>query len=91
MSGAPSIRMINTHAEGELGYVAIEGVPDIPGASLAERLAWLNSDSGTPLRGGVFLYPADARNGYESDGDRRVSRRVSVQGQGIQGRGIAES
>ena len=57
MSGAPSIRMINTHAEGELGYVAIEGVPDIPGASLAERLAWLNSDSGTPLRRHLMLAP----------------------------------
>ena len=57
MTAAPAIRMINTHAEGELGYVAIEGVPDIPGATLADRLAWLNSDAGIPLRRHLMLAP----------------------------------
>lgn len=57
MTALPAIRMINAHAEGELGYVAIEGVPDIPGASLAERLAWLNSDAGTALRRHLTLAP----------------------------------
>ncbi len=36
------IRMINTHAEGEIGYVAVEGVPEIAGDTLAEKLATLN-------------------------------------------------
>ena len=57
MKAAPAIRMINTHAEGEIGYVAIEGVPDIPGASLADRLAWLNSAAGAPLRRHLMLAP----------------------------------
>ena len=57
MSAAPRVRMINTHAEGEIGYVAIEGVPDIPGQSLADRLAWLNSPEGTGLRRHLMLAP----------------------------------
>lgn len=57
MNGAPAIRMINTHAEGELGYVAVEGVPEIPGVTLADRLAWLNSDAGLPLRRYLTLAP----------------------------------
>ena len=57
MSGVQRVRMINTHAEGEIGYVAIEGVPDIPGDSLAERLAWLNSPAGSPLRRHLMLAP----------------------------------
>ena len=50
MTAAPAIRMINAHAEGELGYVAIDGVPEIPGRTIADRLDWLNSDAGIPLR-----------------------------------------
>lgn len=57
MSAAPRVRMINTHAEGEIGYVAIEGVPEIPGDSLADRLAWLNSAKGTALRRHLMLAP----------------------------------
>ena len=36
------VKLINVHAEGEIGYVAYAGVPDIPGASLADKLAYLN-------------------------------------------------
>ena len=57
MSAGPRVRMINTHAEGEIGYVAIEGVPEIPGQTLADRLAWLNSHEGTTLRRHLMLAP----------------------------------
>ena len=57
MSDASRVRMINTHAEGEIGYVAIDGVPEIPGATLADRLAWLNSAEGTALRRHLMLAP----------------------------------
>ena len=57
MTAAPAIRMINTHAEGELGYVAIDGVPEIPGETIADRLGWLNSDAGMPLRRHLMLAP----------------------------------
>lgn len=57
MSDAPCVRMINTHAEGEIGYVAIKGVPDIPGQTLADRLAWLNSLEGTGPRRHLMLTP----------------------------------
>ena len=46
MNGSSSkspIRMINVHAEGELGYVVIEGLPDIPGQTIADRLDALNA------------------------------------------------
>jgi len=57
MTALPAIRMINTHAEGELGYVVDDGLPEIPGATLADRLAWLNSDAGIPLRRHLTLAP----------------------------------
>ena len=57
MTAAPAIRMINAHAEGELGYVAIDGVPEIPGRTIADRLYWLNSDAGIPLRRHLMLAP----------------------------------
>ena len=28
------LRMINAHAEGEIGFVAIDGVPDVPDTAL---------------------------------------------------------
>ena len=50
------VRMINVHAEGEIGYVAVEGVPEIPGAGLAEKLAWLNAGN-SALRRQLTLGP----------------------------------
>ena len=51
-----SLRMINVHAEGELGYVVIEGLPDIPGDTIADRLATLNDGDGA-LRRHLMLAP----------------------------------
>ena len=50
------IRMINVHAEGELGYVVIDGLPDIPGDSIADRLVFLNDGDGA-LRRQLMLAP----------------------------------
>ena len=50
------IRMINVHAEGELGYVVTEGLPDIPGKTIADRLAALNAGDGI-LRRHLMLAP----------------------------------
>ena len=50
------IRMINVHAEGELGYVVIDGLPDIPGDGIADRLATLNDGDGA-LRRHLMLAP----------------------------------
>ena len=50
------IRMINVHAEGELGYVVIEGLPDIPGQTIADRLDALNHGDGK-LRRHLMLAP----------------------------------
>ena len=52
----PPIRMINVHAEGELGYVVTEGMPDIPGETIADRLAYLNAGDGW-LRRHLMLAP----------------------------------
>ena len=59
MSGAAvdrQIRMINVHAEGELGYVVTDGLPEIPGKTIADRLATLNRD-GDGLRRHLMLAP----------------------------------
>ncbi|MED5313524.1 MAG: proline racemase family protein [Pseudomonadota bacterium] len=50
------VRMINVHAEGELGYVVTEGLPDIPGKTIADRLAALNAGDGI-LRRHLMLAP----------------------------------
>jgi len=52
----PPIRMINVHAEGELGYVVTEGLPDIPGKTIADRLEALNAGDGK-LRRHLMLAP----------------------------------
>ena len=59
MTGQPEnrpIRMINVHAEGELGYVVTSGLPEIPGDSIADRLAFLNDGDGA-LRRHLMLAP----------------------------------
>ena len=55
-SGNRPIRMINVHAEGELGYVVTEGLPDIPGTTIADRLSALNAGDGR-LRRHLMLAP----------------------------------
>ena len=56
-----TIQLLDVHAEGEIGRVAIGGVPKIPGDSVAGQLAWLNSDpKGEELRRFLCLEPRGA-------------------------------
>lgn len=53
-----TMQLLDVHAEGEIGKVAIGGVPKIPGATIADKLAWLNSDpKGQELRRFLCLEP----------------------------------
>ncbi|WP_137135787.1 proline racemase family protein [Rhizobium sp. FKY42] len=53
-----TMQLLDVHAEGEIGKVAIGGVPKIPGATIADKLAWLNSDpKGQDLRRFLCLEP----------------------------------
>ncbi|TCR90942.1 4-hydroxyproline epimerase [Rhizobium sp. BK376] len=67
-----TIQLLDVHAEGEIGRVAIGGVPKIPGKTVAEQLYWMNTDPkgqelrrflvleprGTPMGSVVLLLPA---------------------------------
>ncbi len=56
-----TIQLLDVHAEGEIGRVAIGGVPKIPGDTVADQLAWLNSDpKGQELRRFLCLEPRGA-------------------------------
>ena len=56
-----TIQLLDVHAEGEIGRVAIGGVPKIPGDTVAAQLAWLNSDpKGHELRRFLCLEPRGA-------------------------------
>jgi proline racemase len=56
-----TLQLLDVHAEGEIGRVAVGGVPKIPGATVAEQLAWLNSDpKGEELRRFLCLEPRGA-------------------------------
>jgi proline racemase len=56
-----TIQLLDVHAEGEIGRVAIGGVPKIPGDTVAAQLAWLNSDpKGQELRRFLCLEPRGA-------------------------------
>lgn len=56
-----TIQLLDVHAEGEIGKVAIGGVPKIPGETVAAQLAWLNSDpKGQELRRFLCLEPRGA-------------------------------
>ncbi|MDO1580870.1 proline racemase family protein [Rhizobium oryzicola] len=53
-----TMQLLDVHCEGEIGKVAIGGVPKIPGATTADKLAWLNSDpKGQELRRFLCLEP----------------------------------
>ncbi|MBW9090907.1 4-hydroxyproline epimerase [Rhizobium wenxiniae] len=53
-----TIQLLDVHAEGEIGRVAIGGVPKIPGNTVAEQLAWMNTDpKGQELRRFLCLEP----------------------------------
>ncbi|MCL6705682.1 proline racemase family protein [Pseudomonas sp. R2.Fl] len=56
-----TIQLLDVHCEGEIGKVAIGGVPKIPGATIAEQLHWLNTDpKGEELRRFLVLEPRGA-------------------------------
>ena len=56
-----TIQLLDVHAEGEIGRVAIGGVPKIPGDTVAEQLHWLNTDpKGDELRRFLVLEPRGA-------------------------------
>ena len=56
-----TIQLLDVHCEGEIGKVAIGGVPKIPGNSIAEQLHWLNTDpKGQELRRFLVLEPRGA-------------------------------
>ncbi|NGO64725.1 proline racemase family protein [Rhizobium daejeonense] len=56
-----TLQLLDVHAEGEIGKVAIGGVPKIPGDTIAEQLHWMNNDpKGQELRRMLVLEPRGA-------------------------------
>lgn len=56
-----TIQLLDVHCEGEIGRVAIGGVPKIPGETVADQLRWLNTDpKGQELRRFLCLEPRGA-------------------------------
>jgi proline racemase len=56
-----TIQLLDVHCEGEIGRVAIGGVPKIPGDTVAAQLDWLNTDpKGEELRRFLCLEPRGA-------------------------------
>lgn len=56
-----TIQLLDVHCEGEIGRLAIGGVPKIPGETIAEQLHWLNTDpKGEELRRFLVLEPRGA-------------------------------
>lgn len=56
-----TIQLLDVHCEGEIGKVAIGGVPKIPGTTIAEQLHWMNTDpKGQELRRFLVLEPRGA-------------------------------
>lgn len=56
-----TMQLLDVHCEGEIGKVAIGGVPKIPGDSIADQLHWLNTDpKGEELRRFLVLEPRGA-------------------------------
>jgi proline racemase len=56
-----TIQLLDVHCEGEIGRVATDGVPKIPGNTVAEQLHWLNTNpKGEELRRFLTLEPRGA-------------------------------
>ncbi|KPF47295.1 proline racemase family protein [Rhizobium sp. G187] len=56
-----TLQLLDVHAEGEIGKVAVGGVPKIPGDTIADQLFWLNTDpKGEELRRMLVLEPRGA-------------------------------
>ena len=59
MDWSRTITVIGAHAEGEIGRVITDGLPPVPGATMLERLRWLN-DHGDHLRRFALFEPRGA-------------------------------
>jgi proline racemase len=40
----PSIRAVDLHAAGEPGRVILDGVEDVPGATMFDKMSWLRAN-----------------------------------------------
>lgn len=59
-----TLQLIEVHAEGEVGKILTSGFPQIPGNSVADKLAWMNSEAeGNSLRKLLTLEPRGALAG----------------------------
>lgn len=54
-----TVTMVEAHAEGEVGRVVTGGVVEVPGASMADKLTWMNGP-GTALRRFLVFEPRGA-------------------------------
>ncbi len=59
-----TLQLIEVHAEGEVGKVLTSGFPNIPGNSVADKLAWMNDEKeGNSIRKLLTLEPRGALAG----------------------------
>ena len=59
-----TMQLVEVHAEGEVGKVLTSGFPNIPGDTVAEKLAWMNTTAkGNSLRKLLTLEPRGALAG----------------------------
>lgn len=59
MRWTKKVTMVEAHAEGEVGRVVTESDIEVPGASMADKLAWMNSE-GDALRRFLVFEPRGA-------------------------------
>ncbi len=59
MRWTKTVTMVEAHAEGEVGRIVTAGVPDIPGATMADKLEWMNGP-GDELRRFLVMEPRGA-------------------------------
>ena len=57
-----TLQLIEVHCEGEVGKIVTAGFPNIPGASVAEKMAWMNQH-GNELRNFLVREPRGALAG----------------------------
>ena len=80
MRFAQSLQIIQVHCQGEIGKVLVGGVPEIPGATMLDRMNHINRVDDSLRRfvtfGGFLL--VDASDGSDGDGfDRAVRRELA--------------
>lgn len=54
-----TVTMVEAHAEGEVGRIVTAGIPDVPGATIADKLAYMNGP-GDALRRFLVFEPRGA-------------------------------